>query len=361
MQTMRSIALATLLLASPSASASPPLASDVSLADDAYHYAYFANGRHDANYIEWWYFNFFDAAQDIQAIFTYFIADPEDLSGQGLAQMVALVDTPDGTASAIDVYPVEAFSASYEQADVEIGGNVIQAIDEETYRIVGATKDGRLSWDLRYVRRASPWFAGDRINVGRFPWEQMSWLIYMPGADVSGHLELDGRVYMINSPGYHDHNWGEWIPFLVLWNWAQYFEPGLAFEMGDFIGEDVGLLGIDVHGKRTVFTKDQYRLIHTRWAFDPQNRKLYPTVTILRAENETRRLSVRLRAIKTYPLRGNLPFPLPDVIVYEQLAYFEGQLLEKSSAGDLIPLASFSGTGFKEYTARRPDLTRKKD
>jgi hypothetical protein len=166
-------------------------------------------------------------------------------------------------------------------------------------------------------------------------------------------VELDGRVYTINAPGYHDHNWGEWIFSNALWNWAQYSQPGLAFEMGDFINKQVGVMSLDAHGERTVFTKDQYQLIHTSWAFDAENEKNYPTETTLQAENQTKRLTLRMQAIKTHPLRGDLPLPLPDVIIYEQTAHFEGELLEKNSAGDWLPVASFSGTGFKEYTARR--------
>jgi len=33
----------------------------------------FADGQHDQDYIEWWYFNLFDAVQNIQIIFAYSI------------------------------------------------------------------------------------------------------------------------------------------------------------------------------------------------------------------------------------------------------------------------------------------------
>jgi hypothetical protein len=63
----------------------------------------------------------------------------------------------------------------------------------------------------------------------------MSWLVYMPGARVNGQVTVDGHVYEMDAPGYHDHNWGEWIFTDALWNWAQYAEPDLAFAMADFI------------------------------------------------------------------------------------------------------------------------------
>jgi len=348
-----SVILAVQLLVGPSALSSFAPADDVGLTDDAYHYRFWADGQHDGNYIEWWYFNLFDAEQDLQAIFTYFIADPDNRSGHGLAQVAAVAYTAEGTISAIDLYPPQLFSASYDQADVQIQSNAIQVSDADTYRIVGASHDGRLSWDLIYRREAAPWFAADGMRVGRFAWEQMGWLIYMPRAQVGGQVEVDGRVYAIHAPGYHDHNWGEWIFTNALWNWAQYSEPGLAFEMGDFIDKPIGVASIESQGERTVFTKTQYQLTHTRWAFDSRNRIRYPVETALRAENETRRLILTMQAIDTHPLRGDLPLPLPDAIIYEQTARYEGQLWEKNGAGEWVLSASIRGDGFKEYTARR--------
>ena len=326
---------------------------EVTPADDAFHYSQFADGRHDGHYAEWWYFNFFDQQNDIQAIFTYFIADPENRSGFGLAQMVAVAYTSQGIVSEVDVYSPSVFSASYDGADVQIDANTIQVIDPNTYRIAGAGQNGRLSWDLIYAGQVEPWFAADRMAVGRFPWEQMSWLVYMPGAAVSGHLEVDGRVYSISAPGYHDHNWGEWIPTNTLWNWAQYFEPGLAFELGDFINQPVGVATLELQGERTVFTKDQYQLSHTRWAFDVENRVRYPIETTLRAESETRLLVLNMQAIETHPLRGDLPRPMPDALIYEQTARYDGQLWEKNAQGEWVVSASFTGNGFKEYTATK--------
>ncbi|MBI3950619.1 MAG: hypothetical protein HY314_09210 [Acidobacteria bacterium] len=347
------VALSGLLLTNPSGFAFFAPAQEVTLADDAYHYRLWADGRHDGNFIEWWYFNLFDAQQQVQAIFTYFITDPEDRTGHGLAQVAAVAYTPPGIASEIDVYSPNQFSASYNQADVQIEGNTIRVIDGNAYRIAGTSRDGRLSWDLVYGRQAEPWFAADRMGVGKLAWEQMGWLIYMPGATVTGRLQIDGQVYTINAPGYHDHNWGEWIFTNALWNWAQYSEPGLAFEMGDFIDKPVGVASIDFQGRRTVFTKDQYELTHTRWTFDSDNRKRYPLETTLRAENDTRRLILTMQAIVTHPLRGDLPLPLPDAIIYEQTARYEGQLWEKNTEGQWVLSASFDGNGFKEYTARR--------
>jgi len=61
--------------------------------------------------------------------------------------------------------------------------------------------DGRLSWNLRYERAATSCFAGRRINVAPAAWEQMSWLLYLPRANVMETLTIDGITYNINCSG----------------------------------------------------------------------------------------------------------------------------------------------------------------
>jgi hypothetical protein len=262
--------------------------------------------------------------------------------------------TPQGIVNETDFFSTDMFFASYDQADVQIEVNAIEVIDSDTYHIVGSIDNSQVSWDLTYVRQADSWFGGDREMVGLFPWEQMSWLIYMPGAYVSGEIEVNGEIYYVDSaPGYHDHNWGEWIPSTTLWNWAQYFEPGLTLEMGDFMNKPAGTLGIEFQGKRIIFSKKEYRLIHTKWTFDSENRKHFPVKTWLYAENETTQLLLRMETYETEALQGEMPFPLPDIIIYEQTVYYVGQLWEKDPDGKWNLSVSFKGHGFKEYTARK--------
>jgi hypothetical protein len=175
----------------------------------------------------------------------------------------------------------------------------------------------------------------------------------MPRAEVTGTLTVDGRDYDIRAAGYHDHNWGEWIPTDGLWNWAQHSEEGLTLEVGDFIGKPAGLCAVDAGGTRSVFTKDQYSLVHTRYWFDFENRVVYPIESLLTADDGALRLQVTIRALRTEPLRGDLPFPLRDLIVYEQTARYDGTLWTKDAAGDWIVASVIHGDGFKEYTARR--------
>ena len=123
-----------LLAAGLSLSTSSAGAQGVSPADDAYHYRDWADGHHDVSYIEWWYFNLFDARQNLRAGFTYFVADPADLTGHGVAQVVAVAYRPPGIVSVVDGYSPDLFSASYDKADVQIEANRIEVIDADTER-----------------------------------------------------------------------------------------------------------------------------------------------------------------------------------------------------------------------------------
>jgi predicted secreted hydrolase len=325
----------------------------VTFADDAYHYAEWADGRQDVAYTEWWYFNVFDARSGVKAIFSYFVTDPADKLGQGQSRMVAVAYTPRGVVSAIDGFAPGAFSASDRRADVTIDANTIRVGGDGTYRVRGRSLDGRLEWDLAFEAEALPWLAADRLQVGRAAWERMSWLVFMPRARVVGQVRVDERTFEVDAPGYHDHNWGEWVPTHALWNWAQYSDERVAIEVGDFIGKPVGRVAIDVDGARAVFTPGQYSLTHTRWARDRTNGGSYPVESVLVAENDAVRVEVTLRAAQTEPLRGDLPFPLADVIIYEQTARYKGQVWRRTPAGTWETLAPFAGRGFKEYTATR--------
>lgn len=325
----------------------------VSPSDDAYHFTQWADGQHDENYIEWWYFNFADAKSGVHGIFTYLVSDPQNLSGIGFSQVTAAIYTPGGIVTRNDKYSVSAFSAANDAANVKIASNSVQALGS-LYEIRGVSKDGRIAWYLQYQRQSDPWYAANHMPVGAFSWEQMNWLVYMPRAQVSGVIIVDGQIYFIrDQAGYHDHNWGEWIPFDALWNWAQYSQPGFSLELGDFIGKATGLLGVDVEGQHTTFTKDQYRLIHTGAALDPGSLLLYPTQSILVAQNDSMALLVSMTVQSTDALRGDLPFPLPDVLVFEQWAKYEGSVWRKDASGQWKFALSLQGGGFKEYTARQ--------
>jgi hypothetical protein len=318
----------------------------VSEANDGYHFKFWQGSPYNAAYTEWWYFNLYDVKNDIQAIFTYQVADPLNLTGQGGGDMTAVVYQGKAIIPESDLYPLSSFTASYSAANVTLGSNTISVAGPNTYFVTGASLDGVLSWKLYYDRETSSWFAGDHMNVGPLPWEQMSWLLYMPRANVYGTLTINGHTYNVDCSGYHDHNWGQWDFSSVVWNWAQYSQPDLSFDLGDFVGNPNGRASVNVAGKRTVFAANQYSIVHTKWAFDQQDNLPYPIQSIFTANNGDVRVSITMDVQKTEPLPTGPP---PSLVIYEQTSHFSGKVTFLGQGGpNEIPL---EGDGFKEYTA----------
>ena len=321
----------------------------VSEANDGYHFQSWEGSPYNAAYNEWWYFNLYDVKNDLQAIFTYQVADPLNLTGEGLSDMTVVVYQGKKTVVESDLYPLSSFTASSSAANVTLGPNKVSTAGPDTYFVTGSTQDGRLSWSLIFDRVAPSWFAGDHIDVGPPSWEQMSWLVYMPRANVLGSLFVDGHRYSINTSGYHDHNWGQWDFASVVWNWAQYSQPGLSFDLGDFVGNPNGRARINVDGKEIVFAANQYSLVHTKWGFDAQDNLAYPVQSVITANNGNVSLRIVMDAEKTEPLATGPP---PSLVIYEQTAHYTGTITVKN--GSVPSKLSFSGDGFKEYTATSP-------
>jgi hypothetical protein len=323
--------------------------SAISESNDAYHFLYWLGTTQPGSYTEWWYFNLYDSSNNVQAIFSYLVTNPASLPGGvsplGISDMSVVAYTGGGIVTESDLYLAHAFSAAYNKANVQIGSNAIAVIDPDTYQIQGATRDSRILWNLTYRRTAPAWDAAVRFNVAPEPWELMSWLLYMPAAAVSGTLTVDGTSYNVSASGYHDHNWGEWELTGVPWNWAQYSQPGLSFDLGDFPNKPGGIASIAVDGQRYIFQSSQYRLTHTAWAYDSVHNLYYPTQSVFEADNGTARMTLTMTVQSTAELSAPLPASDPNAIIYEQTATYEGQVAIHGRS------TSFTGNGFKEYTA----------
>ena len=310
--------------------------------DDAYHYKYWQGTPYDAAYTEWWYFNLYDDKQDLKAIFSYQVVDPGNIDGKGSAFVAAAAYQGNQIINTVDLFPLSAFSASYAAADASFGENKISVVGPDSYQITGASSNGRIRWNLHYERASDSWCAADHVNVAPATWEQMSWLLYMPSAQVSGTVTVDGNSYQVQSAGYHDHNWGEWNLSQVRWNWAQYSQPGFSFDLGDFIGNPNGRASVDIAGHRSVFAANQYKLVHTKFAYDTQNGIFYPVESVFTADNGEIQMFIKMNTTQSDPLPA-----FPGLIIYEQTSQFTGTVTSTKGG----PPIDFEGNGFKEYTA----------
>ena len=359
-RTRNAALLATLLVAG----ASRAVASSPTSQDDAYHYQLFRNGQHDWNYVEWWYFNVVDPSSGLNLAFTYSVLDPENLTGFGSTGLLAVAYTSNGNFNESRFLPAVQFQGSPSSADLSIeNSGSVEVIDDTSYHVLGAVAGAHsITWDLTYIARSSPFLGIEGENVGLLPWEKMSWLVYMPRALVSGEVTIDGKSYALTDvSGYHDHNWGEWILNNVIWNWGQYSEPGFDLELGDFRRRAAGVLSFDLGGERTVFPKNQYRVVHTRWSQDAENHGWFPTETWLFAENDRFALLAAVRADETQALLPppNIPFLFLKPLLFEQTASYSGSLWERDHAFGWQLVHLFFGSGFKEFATRTTAQTRK--
>ena len=315
-------------------------------------------------YAEWWYFNLIDPAQNLQLAVTYTVIDPANLSTFGLSSVAAIAYTPAGAFTETAVYPTTSFLASTEQADVVIAGGSPASVERgpraERRRVPGrrvgacSSTPCRGTWCISAARPRGS--APTRLPVGVSPWEKMSWLQYMPSAFVSGDVVVDGRTFHVtNVRGYHDHNWGEWVPFGVKWNWAQYAGPR-AHVLDRRLPEQ----RVRRRQRRVVrpvapcSRRSQYRLVHGDWQYDACQRSsgIRTRRWCSRQSRGTHAHRVDARRSTPCPCvrRRSLPLPLVPVI-YEQTADYVGLLVGKRSGGRTWQLArTFRGPGFKEYT-----------
>lgn len=76
---------------------------------------------------------------DIQAIFTYQVADPLNLTVYGVSDLTAAVYEGGNIIPESEIYPLSAFTASYSAADVTLGSNTISVSGPNTYVVAGST------------------------------------------------------------------------------------------------------------------------------------------------------------------------------------------------------------------------------
>lgn len=326
----------------------------ITLEDDAYHFD--AKSQRAGNYIEWWYFNFYQ--EDIQGVIAFAFADPSNRLGFERASVLSLVYLNNEKFCYLDDYNLNEATASYQKADIDIGGNVLFAINEDKYEMHGMSKNKRLKWRLNYNRLdEESWYPFKRESVGFMPWEWMDWLIFMPKAEVSGYITLDGVDYPIDAIGYHDHNWGEWIYLEARWNWMQFYgEEDLNIELGQIYSKipSIGSMMINYDGKRIIFESRELHILHLRWLPGATFLTFFPTKSIVMAKNEEYFLWYTLETTSTEEVRVVAPFFFPDVLIYESLASIKGGFYQKDEqdSENWVELKKIQGQCFWEYTGQ---------
>lgn len=334
-------------------------AVDASLKDDAYHYLH--NGIDDKLYNEWWYFN--GVSNDTQFSIIYFLSDPENLTGMRKFLTRAVI-LEEGKPPIIGEHMSRGFGGDRDGPNVDIDQSGLSYQDESTFQIWGTVEDISsglpspsslpIKWDMTYQAEASPWFATPvQAHIGHLKSDWMKWLVYMPSATVKGTISWDNQTRDTEAVGYHDHNWGRWAFNDPQWNKLQVSSPqdGFSLALGDALGEQRStLLGISYSGDKELlkFSGKQTKVNYTDFVIDPTTSRTYPTAYEVTADNGDYKLEMNASVIKSVPILINYPAPIPNYVIFEQVASFNGTLRSKDGQS-----YKFDKIGFAQYTTHR--------
>jgi hypothetical protein len=219
------ISFFTILLLSSFASPAVSCINDNSPQKDGYKYPTISDSVSSENYLEWWYFEL--ETEDFDMWFVYEIDNPDNVEG-GIPKAAWLGTAILGDGIDIDTSGTAVdygeFSASTETLDVNIDGNTIVAVDENTIVVQGYDYRADVTWDLVYHRSYFPSTPVlDSVPCGILPNDEVGYVVWMPRAVVSGTVIIGEDVFVVDgATGYHDHNWGDPITFFYSpWSKAQ--------------------------------------------------------------------------------------------------------------------------------------------
>jgi hypothetical protein len=321
------------------------------LVDDAGHADAFKKHPHKEWYTEWWYFNVRDPKSGI-ALLAMYEASPFGLGTGAFAAMVFR----DGAApfDATDLYPHSDVSVSSTRPDVRIGpNNRAFAIDDDTYRIVAASRDGRIAWDLTLERVAGAvpsWLLHDA--QGPLDWEQGWWMTWLPLARARGTVTIDGEAFVIDdAAAYHDHNWGVWCSPIRNWQWMQCSSPaeGVGLDLGYSDGFDPARAAIlDLDGRRIRFDASGIDLPtysgFRDWPGTPWKYPESATTTLIDPEG-------RLRVEVEWAAPESATLPLyTTIVLFEQHVRVTLRVSERASDGTWQPPRTFALDGIAEWS-----------
>ena len=308
--------------------------STTTLQDDAYHF------HHEKTYVEWWFFQVVDTAQDVQCYISYYLISP----ALGFAAMNMGVFEQEQAYEITQIFPVEQFAASYETPAVSIGKDCsFHARNDTTFIVKGKIDDRKhhAQWNLTFTRTAPPY------DFMESPGE-MQYLCYLPGASVNGTITLNGVTYTQNcSYGYHDHNWGGAPHLLSQWAWAAVCDPrerfALVMEKVEHFTWHTRSIFLTV-GNETLSFDDIQTTFHN-YTFDVRLSfpffTYYPKQRHIEATNrDGYSLSFDAIVQKNLPIWMGIPHRLN-----EQVSLFQGTLSKNGQT-----LYSFQVLGFTDYS-----------
>ncbi len=326
--------------------------SQVTMQDDGFHFAEFANHSHKLFYVEWWYYNFVDPDTGLSGMVTFAICNPGNELDLGTASLNFAAFTPEGEVETfIEFYHVTHFKADTACANVSIANSSVKVVDADTYQITAANEEGSMSLDLVFHRKGRSQLLADNVP-GYAGWEVSSWLVYMPSAEVTGSVRLGSKTYALkNAKGYHDHDWGMWMLPERIWSWAQFSTPDheIAFDVGFHAAFQKSTAYFRWQDKDIYFPQDRFQTTQSDWA-SWRVFWTYPKQVAFTAVDATGQYQIELTWTVT---QTSVLWKYP-LLVFEQACDFTGRLseydMETGKPGK--ELLAISTPGFCEFTDR---------
>lgn len=310
------------------------------------------------NYVEWIYMNMIQ--DDITAILTYGVAS-QFAKGTVVARIYRdneILDLRNYMKNP------KVFELSKENSSITIDDCFIRVDKDNQNRFAVKghleEKGHELRWDLEYNRLVPKINAMDAEKVGWFDneffSEWLSWQIKMPTTKINGVLNVDGKEYDIDTMGYMDSNWGQWLLIDAHWNWLH------TFGMHD--NSPYAIASVEIRGNphcgdcyvrtpeqeiRFFKNKKEFEFKHLEWEKDKETKHLRPTKTKLIGRSlEGHTIDLLATNITPYSLIQKFP-NIPDCIVkwdmLEALVHVQG-IVKDSEGKEMFKVDS---NGFKEY------------
>ena len=319
---------------------------DVKSLTGGWHYLDFRDNKHDANYIEWKYFNF--KQKDIAGYIVYFILDPEQKTKIGGARVLARVFHRQKFSGSIRKIPIDEVQFDALSVGVDMGGAKILEKDQHNYEING--KVDNLSWDLRYEQQVPSIDAFKDVNCGILRWEKADWLVKMPRAKVKGIIKTDDGTIEIDAVGYSDANWGEFLPFLSKYEWGQYNDEKISFIFGllyKLLKIQSAYFYLIIDNEIVWLESPKFSIKHKKWGTGGHDGIRVPLESEFIARDKQFSIRFTSRLINSDLMGLKISALLPRSVVSEQIVEYKG-VIEKNNK----VIYEFNGLGFQEWSTK---------
>jgi len=317
---------------------------------DRWHYLDYRDGKHDGQYMEWKYLNFIQG--DIAGYVIYYVLDPEHHTSLGSGWLVARILRGGDFHGGITKVPMDKIEFDTQTASVRMGEAHLNEKTPHNYEISGSVAD--VSWNLEYNQSTPTIDAYKDGNFGILPWEKASWMVKMPRARVTGTISINGVPVQLNALGYSDTNWGEVLPFIVRWEWAQFNDEKISVVFGAMYkwGRLSNTYAYAEINKEVIdFDGASFKILEREWAKEKTTGIKMPTKTRFEMKTGPYTLDCTYIPVQMEIISMKISSLLPKPSVAEQISRFTGTLKKNGTT-----IHSFAGLGFSEYSTR----TRKK-